>query len=697
MGSEKKPNPASHSESVESKRLFDETYITKSPENKQTVTEVRSTPDESNQKITKEVQNLIRWSYGTHHQGETKATNGSRSVTDSFFTGEAHGAAYSTCMENEQSGKSVFMEATLKETHESPRPSLEIPIAESVTKPQLELGPCGSSKISGDNLAKYTQLVEPEAARLMDTKQLNFRGVDKNESSQRVDIEKAKDQNPGKPEEAYPIIRHLIENYKALAVVMRLAAMNPDDSHESFSETSLNDDLMECKTGSTESRGDSGSFSPRSVLQLNPPPPPQPADHFAVIIQGEIDPGSVVDKRIQQSEFIEDRPESDCEDIYRFDPANTSRNTTNSPMHSGETAKTSDLSIVELPVDIPYDALVCAPKEAALDGSRTVLLPLGHTTVLGQSQTKATTESASDYYLDIAVAESLPHDSNNNSFSVSDDSSLFSGSTKDELERLQMEVKDHLEQAERQGGLLVAQWGDDSRIKKKNERLKEEAKDLSGDQGSLNYNYEKGSEEEGIDHDERIEVFEFGYDDHWDSGNDDGEIDQEMEKILAWIALEDAKAEATMQSSKDMVKFDKSRIEELVDTDGDDKEETGEGKDMIVVAARLVVEKELSTADEEGSEDDNSDELAEENECEEGRTVEKEKKMREGGGDENGEYGRKVEVDNKEMEVEETITGARKDDMEVKDGTKDMKVEKAVFKIAEERFDHSLGAEEPKE
>lgn len=696
MESEKKPDPAFHSESVESKRLFDEPYITGSPGDKQTVVEVCGTPDESRQKITGEVQNLVRWSHGTHHRGETKATSESRSVTDSLFTRETHGA-YSTYMENEQPGKSVFMEATLKEAHGNPRPGLEIPVAKSATKPQLELGSCGSSGIAGDNLAENTQLVEPEAARSMDTKKLNSRGVEGSENSRGVDIGKARDQNPGKPEEAYPIIRHLIENYKALAVVMRLAAMNSDNSHENCL-ASLNDDLVERNTGGTESRDDSGSFSPRPILQFNPLPPPQPADPFAVMIQGEIDPGSVADKCIQQSEFIEDRSESDCEDIYRFYPANTSNNTISFFMHSGETAKTSDLPNVKPSVDILYDALACASKEVAPDGSRTVLLPLGHTTVLGQSQTKATTEGVSDYYLDIAVAESLPHDSSNDSFSVSDDSYLFSGSTKDELEKLQMEVKDHLEQAERGGGLLIARWGDDSRIKKKIDGLNEEADNIAGDQGPLNYNYEKGSEKEkGSDHDEIIEVFEFEYVDHCeDSGNDDGEIDQEMEKILAWIALEDAKAEATMQSSKAMAKFDKSRIEELIDIDGNDEEGTEKGEDMTVVATRLVVEKELRAADEEGSGDDNGDELEEESEYEQGRTVE-EKKMREGGGDEKGEYGGKVEVDNKGMEIEETVTGARKDDTEAKDGTKDTKVEKAVVEIAEEKLDHSLRAEGSKE
>lgn len=689
--SEKKPDPASHSESVESKRLFDEPYITKSPENKQTVAEVHGTPDESRQKeITREVQNLMRWSYGTPHWGETKVTDAGPFVTDSLFTGETHGTVYSTCMENDQSDKSIFVEATQEGVHGSLRPGLEIPVVELATKSQLELGPYISSKAAGENLAKYAQPVEPEAARLMDTKQFNFRGVEKNENSQRVDIEKARGQDPGKPEETYPIIRHLIENYKALAVVMRLAAMNLDDPHETCSETSLNDHLVECNTDGTEGGGDPGSFPPEPVLQLNPPPPPQPTDHFAIAIQGEIDPRSVVDKHIQQSQ---DRPESDCEYMYRFGPASAGAGTVNLFMHNGETAKTSDLPNVEFS---PYDTLVCTPKKVALDGSRTVLLPIGHPAVPSQSQTKATTESVSDYYLDIAVAESLPHDSSNDSFSVSDDSYLFSGSTKDELEKLQMEVKDHLEQAERQG-LLVSRWGDDSRIKKKKiDRLNEEdeASNLAGDQGPLNYSYEKGcEEEEGSDHDERIEVFEFEYvDDCEDSGDDDGEIDQEMDKILAWIALEDAKAEATMQSSKAMVKFDKSRIEELVDTDGDDEE----GTEEIVVATRLVVEKELSVVDEEESEDDDGAELEEENEYEEGRKVEEENKMGEVGSDEKDEYG-KVEADNKGMEMEETIMGTKEDNMEVRDETRDTKVEKVGVKVAEEKSDHSVRAEESKE
>lgn len=627
----------------------EERYFTESLENKQTEANARVTIDEPCQKeITIEVQNLTRWSYETPHRGETKeVTTASSSVTDTLSTEDAHGAVCNDLMENGQSAKLVMGEAMLK----GPELSLKFLGVEPATKSQPEPGLYSSDKTTGDNSAENVQPVGPEVVRLVNSNQpndgysLNNQGVDKN-------------YNSGKLEEAYPMISHLIENYKALAVVMRLAAMDPDVPHENCSVTSLNDRIVESNTDRTESEEDSGSFCTWPNSQLKPP---QLANSPSVTILSEIDPGSITGKHIQQHEFIDDRLDSGCEYMYRFGTTNTGGNATNFPLHSGETPTINDLPNVEFSVDIPYDTLVCTPEEITLDESGATLLPIGHPTAPDQGQTKAATENASDYYLDIAVAESLPHDSSNDSFSVSDDSCLFSGSTKGELEKLQMEVKDHLEQAERQGGLLVVQWADDSGTKKIDRFDEEEGtNNLTGNQGALNDNDGEGCEGEESDRDERIEVFEFKYVDHCeDSGDDDGEIDQVINKILAWIALEDAKVEATMNSSKVMAKFDKGRIEEIVDTDSND-EETRK-REETTIATRIVVEKELSVVHEEEDEEDG--------------TAGEVEKVWVGGVDE-GRYdhevgeptteGSKLEVDDKGMKVEVEVNGKTKDTQEPK-------------------------------
>lgn len=675
-------------ESEESKRHVEECPTTGSLESKPTGEKACVTPD------VKGVQNLIQWSHGTPHCEETKeSTTANLHVMDSPPTEGTHGTVYNGCRKSDQS---VVGEETPKGVHMGPDLSPEFPReVESATECQIELGRYSPGKAAETNLANHIQLVEPEVARSMNTNKLNGknapnrRGVDGKESSQRTDIEKTEDQDPGRLGDtttAYPMSSYLIENYKTLAEVMKLVAMNPDEIDETYSETTLNFHPVEInadrsyRTGRVED--DSIPFFPESSLQPKLPPP-----QFAgTTIQDEVNPEGVTCKHVQH------------EDMYRFGSADTS-GTIDFFISSGETLETESLPKVEFPADMLYDTLVFTPGEITPEKSGVTLTSLDHPATLGQGQIKVVTENAPSDYLDVAVAESLPHDSNNDYFSVSDDSYLFCGSTGDELEKLQMEVKDHLEQAERQGGMLVARWVDESGIKKAIDELDKEAgvNNLAENQ-ELNGNGEEGCGEEDIGEDERIEIFEFEYvDDGEDSEDEDGEIDQEMEKILAWIALEDAKVEAAVQSSQAMVKFDKGRIEEIVETnDSDDREEIVR-KEETVVATRVVVEKELSVVNEE---DEDDDEVVEEDNRGEGcRKAVREEFSGEDSGDERGGYeddDSEANTDSEEAEAEEVIMAIKKDNMEVRCETRGTEAEEVAVEITEEKLDSVRTEDESK-
>lgn len=677
--SEKKPDPTSHPELEESKIFVEELYNTEPLESKTTGAKSCVTPDEPCQReVIQEVRNPIRCNYGAPGCGKT--IEATIVVTDSVTTEGSHETVHQCigeCMGDEQSVQAVAGEAILNRVYRDPKPDLEFlggvgSVGKHWPKPDLY----------EDNSTQNSQPVEPEVARSVTMSQPNDtapnrRGVDGKDNIQIADIEKAEDQGLGKlghATTAYPMISHLMENYKVLAEVMRLLAIHTDGLHETYPE--------ESKSNRTEREGDSGSPSPQLIVQLKLPLP-QFGNTPGATIQGQIDPGSVAGKYIQKNDYIVDGLDS------RFGTANNSSSTINSFGCTGETLERVNLSSVRSVVDMPYDTLVCAPEQVTVDKSRATLPPIGNFTAQDQGQIQTATEAPSDYYLDIAMVESPPHDSSNDSFLVSDDSSLFSGSTKHELQKLQIEVKDHLEQAERQGGLLIARWMGESGIKKTIGEIEEE----DGTNSPVeNQNSHDEDDSEECENDERIEVFEFEYvDDCKDSGDEDGEIDQEMDKILAWIALEDAKA---MQStaSQAMVQFDEGRIEEVRDTDNSDDEEGVETKDTKTAAVRIFVDKKLSVVDEEDDEDD----VAEEGNKEQ-RGVEAKGKEKAGGDgdDEGGEYedgagkrtirGKegKVKVEDKRTEAEGVIMGTKDDNMEIMGKTRDAEVKEEIVEITE--------------
>lgn len=684
--SEKKPDPTSHPELEESKLLVEERYNTEPLESKTTGDTPCITPDEPCQReVTQEIRNPIRCNYGAPGCGETiEATIVGSFVTDSVTTDETVHECIGECMGDEKSFQAVAGEAIL---NRDPKPDLEFlrgvgSVSKRWPKPDLY----------GDNSTQNSESVEPEVARSMTTSQPNdtapsCRGVDRKDDIQIANIEKAEDQDLGKLEHAtaYPMISHLMENYKVLAEVMRLSAIHTDGLHETYPENNLNVRPEESKSNRTEREDDSGSPSPQLIVQLKLPLP-QFSNTPGATIQGQIGPGSVSGKHIQKNDYIVDRLDS------RFGTANTSSSTINSFGCTGKTLEHVNLPSVESLVDMPYDTLVCASEQVTPDKSRATLPPIGNFTAQDQGQIQTATEAPSDYCLDIAMVESPPH-SSNDSFSVSDDSSLFSGSTKHELEKLQIEVKDHLEQAERQGGLLIVRWVGESGIKETIGEIEEED---GTNNTAENQNSDDEDDSEECENDERIEVFEFEYvDDCKDSGDEDGEIDQEMNKILAWIALEDAKA---MQptASQAMVKFDEGRIEEVGDTDNSDDEEGVETKDTKTTATRIFADKKLSVVDEEDDEDD----VAEEGNKEEESVKAKGKEKAGGDGNDEGAGKRtirgkegKVEVEDKRTEAEGIIMGTKDDNMEIMGKPRDteFEVKEEIIEITEEKSDNSVG------
>lgn len=653
------------------------------------------TPAESHQRDIIQVQDPIRWNYGASRCGETiEATTIGSSVTDGLTTGESRETVHES-IGDRQPIQEAIGEVVLHRIHEDPKQDLEFPRGvEWANKRRPE------SDLYGDN---STQDVEPEVSQSMATSQTNNeaisnrRGVDGRENIQTVNIERTEDQDLGKLGDAaiataYPMISHLIENYGTLAEVMRLAAIH-DNLH---SENNPDAQLDENTTSGTEIEDDSGSSSPQIIIHPKSPTPQSANTPGAIIRNSE----SVADNQIQGNDFIEYALDTLDSEICIFGSANTSSITINSFGHSSEIFNNDDYPGTESLVDMPYDTLVCTPEQITPDKSRATLPLPGHSTQQYQGQVQTAAGATSDYYFDIAVAESLPHHNSNNSFLISDDSSLFSGSTKGDLEKFQMEVKEHLEQAERQGALLVARWVGEFAAKKGTGGIDEE-----GGANNPAENHNGGSEgdneecEEGQSgKDGRIEVFEFEYvDDCEDSEDEDGEIDQEMDKILAWIALEDAKAMRST-ASQVIVKLDKSQIEEVLDTDNNDDDEGVREKGTATVTARILVENEPSVVNKEGSEED----LVEEgNRDKEGGKTEAEGGVG-GGSDDEDRVGQlivgvgKVKVDNKGAEAEEVIMGTKN---EVIEGSRDTKVEEVIVEITEENLDNSVYVEneEPNE
>lgn len=662
----------------ESKRPVEEHYNAEPPESEMAGAKPCTTPAEFNHREIVQVEDPIRWNYGASRCGETiEVTTTGLSVTDSLTTGESRESVHEW-IGDRQLVQEVIGEAVLHRIHEDPKPDLEFPRGvESANKRWIEpdLYRCNSA-----------QDVEPEVSQSMAMSKTNNktvsnrRGVDGGENIQKTDVEKTEDQDLGKLGDAtiattYPMISHLIENYKVLAEVMRLAAIH-DSLH---SEDSPSAHLDGNKTNRTEREDDSGSSSPQIIVQLKSPTP-QSADIPGAIIRG----GDSANNQVQRNDFIEHTPDTPDNEMWIFGPTNTRNITTNSFGCSGGTFENDDYPGAGSLVDMP-----CTVEQIPLDESGAT----GHSTQQYRGQVQTAGGATSDYYLDIAVAESPPHYNSNNSFSISDDSSLFSGSTQGDIEKLQMEVKDHLEQAEKQGALLVARWASEFAMKKEIGGI-----DKEGRANNPVENHNGGGEgeseecEEGQNgNDGRVKVFEFEYvDDCEDSGDEDGEIDQEMDKILAWIALEDAKA---MQSTaSQVVELDKSQIEEVLDTDNSDDEEGAREKGTATATPGIFVENGSSVVNEEGREEDLAEE---ENKDKEGGKAEAEEEA--GGSDDDGDKaGRlicgvgKVKVHNEGAKAGGVVMGTKN---EVMGKGRDIKVEEVVVEITEENSDNSVYVE----
>ncbi|KAI5851394.1 hypothetical protein DFP73DRAFT_610503 [Morchella snyderi] len=199
---------------------------------------------------------------------------------------------------------------------------------------------------------------------------------------------------------------------------------------------------------------------------------------------------------------------------------------------------------------------------------------------------------------------------NNDSFSLSSSSSLFLGSTKDELEKLQVEVINQLEKAKADGGPFTAKWMDQFGIKieKRSEiGIKPDSKaedDQAEDKHSASVYYD-------------VEVT---------SSDDEDEITNDMEEILTPMIESITHGSETDESAKEYI-YD---LEGQTSTRTNDKEtdikangdesgggkNTGEGGDGLKPLEQTVAEheRELGTGREES--DDQAGDLAD------GRNVE---------------------------------------------------------------------------
>lgn len=452
----------------------------------------------------------------------------------------------------------------------------------------------GVAKIN--NLTEHGKLTGLVVAGMTTTSQINHNNVPNHLQEHKEknnhgldDAKQTEDQGSEETVDAsiiYPMTDYLIENYyKTLAEAMKLAAMDPDNFDEVYTETEPNTYLVESTADGTEKTKDCSEK--KSYRQF---------DTSSITTPDSLNSEGVADGHI---DLMGDTADSDSEVAHKPNPVNTSNKSPKPFVGSGVVLETSDLSKTGPLIDTPYDTMASTPEEATFGEAETKLLSLGHLMMPTQDQI------------------SLPHGSSNDSFSVSDDSYLFCDSTKGELVKLQMEVEDHLEQAKKKGGLLVARWIDESGVKREkrvevddlenNKVIKKEGINNNDDDESEG---EDKSDGDGVGEDELIEVFEFEY--PGEGEDDEHEDDEEMEKLLAWIALEDAKGEKNMKlKDKDfssiIIDSNKAQITEIMDAINSDKGSTSE-QGGIEAAMRTIVEKELSVVDEEDDEEEDDNE-----------------------------------------------------------------------------------------
>lgn len=518
-------------------------------------------------------------------------------------------------------------EPTLKEAPSArPEPNKE---TESAIKPSAELGSRIFDKATTkDSLIQDIEQTEPDAVvEISQPNHNNTQNLLGYEKKNNQDIH-TQQTDPRDVGIAYPMSSHFIESYyKTLAEVMRLATMNPGDTDEVHSDTDLNIPPIENRSDRVgKTKSSSGQPFHRLPLRLIIPPS-QPIDKPGIFTPSEPKPETLTDEHTQHG-FTEDTIDIDYENIYGPGSTEISSNTSKSSVKSENIIGSDDLSEVEFLADSPCDTISCTHEKITIDKAGKILPPLSDHIVPTQGKSKAAAKIYSGDHPDMAVAKSPPNDSSNNSFSVSDDSYLFCGSTKHELEELQIEVKDHLDQAKKKGGLLVAKWVDEFSIRRE-KRLgtgdKARISKVTEDNEGVNSeDGEDGNEEENDDEGEGVEIYELEFADDGEGNEDDEEIDEEMEKILAWIALEDAKAEEDAKSKdKDFGLIVTSFNQPLAEKapDATKKYYEGETGNQDIAATHLVAEKELSVVNEEDEdENENGDEKGEsmknEEECE---------------------------------------------------------------------------------
>lgn len=316
----------------------------------------------------------------------------------------------------------------------------------------------------------------------------------------------------------------------------------------------------------------------------------------------------------QPHSLMEDQLESDEEDIYGSDSNYNSSKILEQDLENEdpEIIGTGDISKADSLVDTPYDTISCTPAEITIDQAGATLLPLCHP-ITARGQVKGSTGSEADRSIDLATAEPLPHDSSD-SFSVSEDSYLFSGSSSNELEKLQIEVTDHLEKAKRMGGSLVAKWIDEFGVQREKSVEADELPDEVAMEAGI-----KNEEGDG-DHGEAEDgIEEYGTEymgDGGDNEDEDGDNDEQMEEIVARIALEHdwgkEKHAHTVGTSSEEAKETTFESDSFATDENEDTTDRDEGEEKfeenVKVIMKRVYEKELSVVDEEEDEEGDGDE-----------------------------------------------------------------------------------------
>lgn len=193
----------------------------------------------------------------------------------------------------------------------------------------------------------------------------------------------------------------------------------------------------------------------------------------------------------------------------------------------------------------------------------------------------------------------------NHSFSLSSESSLFVGSTQDELEKLQIEVTNQLEKAKADGGSFTTKWMNQFGIKMEKRS-----------EVSVKPDSEAGVDQAGEDK-HSASVY---YDVEVTSSDNEDEITDDMEEILAPMVESITQGSEIDDSAKEHIydfedqtsirtNDNKADLKVNSNESGDGKK-LGEGRDGLRPLEQTVAEpeKELSTGREEG--DDQAGDLA---------------------------------------------------------------------------------------